>query len=215
MCRTICIVLIGVIAISALAVSIFLPFILINASGRIDLVVYSIDNKTIIELPEKNVYNIPNELWDKPKFKHKNIEFDNGVITISKAGNYSLNSIISFSLENGSPDQVRGNAFSRIIQGNSLKDDEYDIHNILTVTSMPLLLDPYNDNIVEEYLARVTLQNQVEFEITKEDIEKKNNDVASQYMFSIFLHENEDYPEDFITSRDTNGVKTLLILNKK
>lgn len=216
MCRTLCTVVIGIIAIIALATSIFLPFVLIKSSGRIDLAVYSVDNQTIADLPKKETYVYPDELWDVPKIQHKNIDFDSGVITISKPGNYSLNSITSFSLENKTPEQIRGNAFSRIAQGAILEENKHLIaHDVLSVVSMPLLLEPYHGPITEKYLARVTLQNQIEFEITKDDIEKKINNVVSQYMFSVFLHENEEYPEDFIISRDTYGVKTLLILNKK
>lgn len=211
------IIAIGIVGVTLIGVvlSIVLPLTLIKSNTDLELLVYCEDGKTVENFPITLNYEIPDELWEVPRYISKDVKFDKGIIEVLHPGHYNLNTMVSFYIDNGSSETVAGTAYVRIIQGDIVDRFDYDIKDILSINTFPGLIEPYTQypGDVKNFV-RLTLPNNVNFEITEEDIEHGRNKIAPQYIFTIFLYEGQEIPEGMVISRDTNHVKTFLSLTK-
>src|SRR5690606_3124485 len=93
------------------------------------LSVYAIPNQTIQILPRNFVWEIPDEIWDKPIYIDKDkIEFSKGIITINEPGEYDISGTVSFFVVNRSDEIIHGNALLRLISGKIIDRNNYTIN---------------------------------------------------------------------------------------
>ena len=174
------------------------------------LSVYAKEGQTIVDLPRNNHWESPDELWESPRIISPFVSFNKGVIDICKEGIYEFSGTISFFVENASADIIHGSALIRFINGDIKDRFTYDLKNVLVTKYFPGTIFPLQRPDEVTFQIKVTLSFNAIYKLTKRDIWQGNNTFAPQYMYDLFLYDDETWPKGLNVSRNTINVQTFM-----
>lgn len=171
------------------------------------LTVYAANDRSIVQIPRFDEWEIPEELWMEPRLiddKVLTFERDTGVIRVHEPGIYRVSCRLSFRVYNTGLIPIYGYGAARIITGDILDRFQYTVFSVEDV-------DTFSSVIPPTVPPAPTLRFPLTLWIDADIIVEQPVDIAPQYRFVPFT---AGIPEGLVVTRDTIDVRTFINVSK-